>query len=152
MTKDIGFFIPKISNIQQHDIVLKTVKEFIDNHPYNQYVLFNSFYDKIETYNIPILHLSHAKLFYGDLFVFDFVSLVLASRFPNISKLYYYTSNCPWVGATSGNYENWKKILELEHLNIISSNEYIDDIYNICWKKPVGISEQFNYEELSKII
>jgi hypothetical protein len=152
MTKDIGFFIPKLSNIQQHDIVLKTVKEFIDNHPYNQYVLFNSFYDKIEIYNIPILHLSHANLFYGDLFVFDFVSLVLASRFPNISKLYYYASNCPWVGATSSNYENWQKILQLEHLNIISSNEYIDDIYNICWKKPVGISEQFNYEELSKII
>ena len=152
MTKDIGFFIPKISNIPQHDVVLRTVKEFIDNHPYNQYVLFNSFYDKIETYNIPILHLSHAKLFYGDLFVFDFVSLVLASQFPNISNLYYYASNCPWVGATTSNYESWKKILELKHLNIITSNEYIDDIYNICWRKTAGISEQFNYEQLSKII
>lgn len=152
MAKDIGFFIPKLSNIQQHDVVLKTVRQFIDNHPYNQYVLFNSFYDKIETYNIPILHLSHAKFFYGDLFVFDFISLVIASHFPNISKLYYYAQNLPWSSSGETYYENWRKIFDLDHLNIISNNQYVDDVYNICWKKPIGISERFSYEELTKII
>ena len=152
MTKDIGFFIPKLSNIQQHDIVLRTARQFIDNHPYNQYVLFNSFYDKIETYNIPILHLSHAKFFYGDLFVFDFISLVIASHFPNISKLYYYAQNLPWSVSGETPYENWRKVFDLDHLNIISNNQYVDDVYNICWKKTIGISEKFNYEELTKII
>ena len=152
MTKDVGFFLPKLSNIQQHDEVLRTIKEFVNNNPYNQYILFNSFYDKIETYNIPILHLSHAKFFYGDLFVFDFISLVLASKFPNISKLYYYAQNFPWTGAGETDYDSWKKIFELDHVNIISNHQSVDDIYSICWKKTIGISEKFDYETLSKII
>ena len=152
MFKDIGFMIPKISNTKQHDIILRTIRDFIDNNPSNQYVLFNSFYDKIETYSIPILHLSHAKLFHGDLMVFDHISLVISSRFPNISNLYYYAQNLPWLESRQSLYRDWKKIFTLDHLNIISSNQYIDDIYSICWKKTKGISEKFSYDEIKQII
>ena len=42
----------------------------------------------------------------------------------------------------------------MSEINIITRGEdnRLFDIYNICWKKPIGVSERFNYEEIAKFI
>ena len=44
----------------------------------------------------------------------------------------------------NGFYEN--------ELEIIAKNQEIYDSYNICWKKPLCITERFEYEELKNSI
>ena len=152
MNNDIGFFICKLTNNPEHNKILNTINHFIENNPYQQYLVFNSFCENINTHNIPMLHLSHAKFFYGNLFVFDFISLILASKFPNIKNIYYYANNIPWNESMRSKYTDWEQIFDMDHLKIITTNQPLYDIYNIVWKKPAGISENFSYEELANIL
>ena len=150
--KDIGFLLIKMNNDSTYNRILKTISDFILNNPYNQYVIFNSFSDKIDTINVPILHINQAKFFYGDLFVFDFISCLLTQNFPNLSNRYLYTKDLFWTVDPGNSYNEWESILMKDNLNIITHNKYVHDIYDICWKKPIGISENFTYEELKNIL
>jgi len=150
--KDIGFLLIKMNNDSTYNRILKTISDFILNNPYNQYVIFNSFSDKIDTINVPILHINQAKFFYGDLFVFDFISCLLTQNFPNLSNRYLYTKDLFWTADPGNSYNEWESILMKDNLNIITHNKYVHDIYDMCWKKPMGISENFTYEELKNIL
>ena len=150
--KDIGFLLIKMNNDSTYNRILKTISDFILNNPYNQYVIFNSFSDKIDTINVPILHINQAKFFYGNLFVFDFISCLLTQNFPNLSNRYLYTKDLFWTVDPGNSYNEWESILMKDNLNIITHNKYVHDIYDMCWKKPIGISENFTYEELKNIL
>lgn len=150
--RDIGFVIIKLENNPFHDNVIKCIESFISNNRDNQYIIFNSSCEKINTGSAPILHLSQSKFFYGDLFVFDFVSLILTQQFPNIRHRYFYAQDLFWESSPQIPYNNIKNIVTHNNIDIIAKNQYIYDIYNICWKLPVGISENFDYESIKKII
>jgi hypothetical protein len=150
--KDIGFVLVKMENNPFYDMVVNCIHSFIKNHPDNQYVIFNSFCEKIDTGIIPILHVSQSKFFYGDLFLFDFISLILTKNSPNINQKYFYAQDLPWESSPQTPYNNISKFLIDDNTNIIAKNKYIFDIYDICWKKPIGTSENFDYESLKKIL
>jgi hypothetical protein len=150
--KDIGFILIKIDNSALYDNIFNTIQSFIQNNPYNQYVVFNSFCEKIDNSNIPILHLNQAKFFHGSLVLFDFVSIIISKKFPNIHKKYFYAQNIPWESIPKTQYAELSNFLIDDNLDIITKNQYVYDIYDICWKKPLGISENFDYESLQKIL
>lgn len=150
--KDIGFLLIKLDNDPMYDTMLKTIKDFETNNPYNQVVIFNSSCNKIDTYNLPILHLSHAQLFYGTLVIFDLPSIILTKQFPNLTRRILYTNSAPWEKNPQSRYNEWDSLYNQNSLDIVTSNEHLYNIYNICWKKPIGISEVFNYETFSKFI
>ena len=127
-------------------------KEIEKNNPYGQTVIFNSHSEKVNTHNLPILHLSQSQFFNGTLFVFDLASVILTEKFPNVKKRILYTNSTPWSNSPATKYEEWKSLYEQESLDILTNSVDLYDIYNICWKKPLGISERFNYEEISKFI
>ncbi len=58
---DVGFVLVKIFNDDVHDTILSTIKGVEKNNPYNQTVVFNSYCDKSNVYNLPILHLSQSQ-------------------------------------------------------------------------------------------
>jgi hypothetical protein len=151
-TKDLGFVLIKLNNNTIYDNILDAGQQIIDNNSYANVCIFNSFCDKIDTKNIPILHLAHAKFFYGDLMCFDTMSLLLTQNFPNIKHRYFYAQNIPWFDDTSVFFTQWQKLFQSPNIEIIAKNSEIYNIYNICWKKPVGISENFKYEELNEFI
>jgi hypothetical protein len=149
---DIGFVLVKMHNHPIYDQILSTIDLFIKHNPLNQYVVFNSFSDKLNILNVPVLHLNQAKFFYGNLFVFDFVSCMITKNFPNIHKKYLYAQDIPWSSSPSTPNKEWENIIMDPELNIIAKNEHIYDLYNICWKSPIGLSEHFSYDELKNII
>lgn len=154
--KDIGFLLVKTGNDPFTNTITDAITTFISKHPYNQYVLFTSYCDNPNLSRIPVLHLQQAKYFRGDLFIFDSMSIFLTLSFPNIRNRYYYAQDFPWMQSKDTNYKDIKSLLvgeaESNNLNIISKNKLIDDVYNLCWKPTLGISEKFTYEELTKII
>lgn len=150
--KDNGFVLIKIDNSTIYSNIFDTILSFIKDNPYSQNIIFNSFSEKIDNSKIPILHLNQAKFFYGNIFVFDFISLILTKKFPNIYKKYFYAQDIPWESVPNTNYQELCSFLLNNDVEIIAKNQYIYDIYNICWKKPIGISENFDYESLKQII
>jgi hypothetical protein len=151
MIGSLGFVLLKIKNDNHYDIILKNIKALIDKNFYSNICIFNSSCEKIETYNIPIFHLSHSKFFNGKLFLFDLQSIILTKTFTNLEKKIIYTDNIPWTKNRTGPYKEWQDIYEKE-LDFITTNEYLYDIYNLCWKKPIGIMENFNHEKIQDIL
>lgn len=152
INSDIGFLLIKIDNDPAYDNILQTIKEFEQNNPYNQVVIFNSSCTKINTYNLPILHLSQAQLFYGSLVIFDLPSIILTKNFPNLTKRILYANSAPWETTPQSNHEEWASLYNQTSLDIVTSTQHLYNIYNICWKQPIGISEAFNYDTFSKFV
>ena len=147
---DIGFIMINIDN-NVEDSIFKTIQQIESNNPYKQTIIFNSYCNKINTYNLPILHISQAQFFTGVLFLFDLASVLLTNNFPNIKKRILYINNTPWSsGLTS--YSEWESLFNQESLELLTANQELYDIYEICWKKPLGISKGFNYEDISPFI
>lgn len=153
MTKqDIGFVLIKITNSPVNDAILSTIDKMSKEDPFRQYLVFNSYCESINTHNTPILHLNQSKFFFGDLVVFDIVSLLLTKNFPNIRKKYFYATDLPWTKSPETSFNEWKMLLCDPQVDIIANNQFIADAYDICWKKPIGISENFSYEEVRNLI
>ena len=150
--RDTGFIFIKLNNENIYNQYFETIKKFIAENPLNQFVVFNSYNEKINTENIPILHLSHSKFFYGDLFLFDLASAMLTRSFTNTKKRYLYIRNIPWLDAPNNAYYEWTKIFDSDNLELIVPNQQLYDLYSICWKTPIGISENFSYDEISNIL
>jgi len=152
MNKDIGFVLIKLLNTNIYDSILNTVSEFIKNRPYQHHLVFNSYSEKINTFNVPIMHLQQAQFFSGSLILFDIPSIILTSKFPNASRRILFTSDTHWAQAGPSMYKQWKSIYEQENLDIIVTSPVLNDLYSICWKKPIATVERFSYDELSKYI
>lgn len=152
MNNDIGFVLIRLTNDPTYDHILQTIKQFEFNHIYDQTIIFNSINDRIDVYNLPVLHLSQAQFFYGTLVIFDLPGIILTKTFPNLKQRILYATNAPWNNNPNTRFEEWNSLYSQNNLNIVTSNQSLYDIYNICWKKPLGISENFSYEELSKFI
>lgn len=148
---DLGIISIKISNDEETKNLVDLAKIYYGNHPYSQVCFFNSFNEIISSENIPILHLSQAKFFYGNLLVTDTKSLELCVDFPNIHKIIFYTSGVPWLQEKK-HYKEWENIFYRDNLTIIAQNQEISDIFEICYKKPQCFSERLTYETIQKCI
>jgi hypothetical protein len=148
---NIGFMLINIENDQHHDSMLQNIRKLIDANPYKNIVIFNSICNKITTYNIPILHLSHAKFFEGDLWLFDLTSVIISKNFTNLNKKILYCNDMPWLKNRTNIYNEWLKIYDSD-LDFVTTNQYLYDIYSICWKKPLDIMENFDYEKIQHIV
>jgi hypothetical protein len=149
---DIGFILLNVDNSPIYNTIFSTIKDFIHNHPYEEFVVFSSSCSKSDTMNVPVLHLSHSKFFNGTLFVLDIPSLIITKKFTNYNKKYFYAFDTPWINNNKTPYTQWRNLLADQTTDVIAANNTIYDIYSICWKKPSGISEGFKYEELRSII
>jgi hypothetical protein len=152
MNKNIGFILIKLQNNQTHDNILQTIKQVEDNNIYGQTIIFNSYSERIDPYNLPILHLSQAQFFYGTLVLFDLASILLTQNFPNIEKRLLYTNSLPWLAANNTLYQEWKSLYMQDNLDFIVDSQATYDIYNTCWKQPLGIVEGFEYEKIKEYL
>jgi hypothetical protein len=149
--RDIGYIILDLKANQLNDTIIKYAEESQGNNCFKEDIIFSTNNELINSPNLPILHISQSKFFYGDLFLFDTNSISLTSESPNIENRYFYATNIPWVN-NHHEYKYWVSLFHSNNLQIIASNQQIFDIYNICWKKPLGISETFNYDTISRFI
>jgi len=148
---DLGFLMPILDNNQSCNLACNTISKLILTRPKKQICIFNSYSEKIQTYNIPILHINQAKFFRGDMVVFDLYCLELCGSFSLLENVYYYAQNIPWSNNQSL-YRQWKKLFDKNNVKIIAANKYINDMYNIAWSNSIGISETFDYETINNLL
>lgn len=151
MKTDLAFILLELNNNKEHDIFLDEVAALVKNNPYRQICIFNAYSEKIDNKNVPLLPLSHAKFFNGNIMVFDTLSLMLIRYFPNILNKYYYTQSTEWV-TTHNNYSIWQSLFTQSNLQIIAQNSTIYDSYSLCWQKPIAIMSSFSHKELENVL
>lgn len=149
--KDLGIITYSIYPDRLGSSQMELIRDCHNNNPYHQYVIFTSYSQIINTTRSPILHLSQAKFFDGNLLVFDLESLKLAQQCIKKSFVYFYSSNIPWENNIQ-NYQYWKDIFLDTNTQIIAASHEIFDIYSISWKTPICIKEQISYESFKDII
>jgi len=148
---DIGFVLPSLKNEEQSYLMCSLIRLLINKHPKTQFCIFNQHSDLVNTHNVPMLPMSHARYFHGDLFVFDFPSLVISINFPTIQNIYYFTNAIPW--STSYNeYESWVDIFVRDNLKIITHNEDIGNIYEMMWNNKLSVIKELNYDTVLSIL
>lgn len=148
---DIGFVIPSLTNDQRSSSLCDIINALIIKNKSIQFCIFNQYCDLIDCKNVPLIAMSHARYFNGDLFVLDFPSLVITTNFPNIKNIYYFTNSMPWAEQYN-EYNVWKKIFNKSNIKVFSTNESVCDIYNIVWENETKLIKEINYETITSII
>lgn len=147
----VGFIIINLTpNTNQQ--ILNTIKEIETNNVFNSTIIFSSNVSFINEYNLPILHLSQAQFFDGILFIFDLPSIIMTNNFTNLSKRIFYSNAIPWLNNFDTNYKEWSSLYNQESLDVISGSQEHYDAMSICWRQPIGIMENFSYDNIKKYI
>lgn len=149
--QDLGIVYTNMSNNNETISLIDFAKEYHEYNPYNQVCFFNSFCEVVSSQNVPILHLSQAKFFYGNLLVLDSDSVELCENFPNIKKILFWAQDIPWEKQLK-NYKEWERLFYNDKIEIIANNEQIYDIFEICYKKPKCIAERLDYEKIKQCL
>ena len=152
MKQDTGFVLLKLINNDTNDVIFNCIHRFIHDNNDKQICVFNSTNNRVCREHVPILHLNQAKFFHGNLVVFDTMSLLFAKNFPNIETIFMYASNVFWTKNSYSMFSNMEGLFTTKNLEFIASNQLMYDTYQSCWKKPIGICENFNYETLKELI
>ena len=148
---DIGVVMIELDNSIRTSNILTTIGKLSKNLPYNQVCVFNSYSEVIDNHKIPILHIAQCKFFRGQLIVFDLASLLIAQNCPNVTKIILYAKDLLW--KKSGlSYKDLNNILTNPNIEIITSNQALYDLFEIVWKKPLGVSKDFDYETIQQFI
>lgn len=151
MKNDLGFIFLELQMTQNHNYIMKEIGEIIKYNPYKQVCIFNNYSERFDNYNVPVLPLSHAKFFDGDLFVIDTVSLMLTKDFPNIKRKFFYVNGPIWQEGYNS-YELWKSLLVQNNLYHIVTDQKTADLFKICWGKDAYLMNQFNAEGILNAI
>lgn len=151
LKNNVAFLLFNITNDNVYNILFDTISKLSKNNPYNDVLVFSNSCDKIDTKNIPILHINHAKFFSGDLLIFDILGLIMSNNFPNLNQKIFYANDMPWIKNRNNTYSEWKKIYS-KNVEFIVPNSYLYDIYSLCWKKPLDIMESFDHEKIQHIL
>ena len=148
---DLGFIIPTLQNTQYHNNLCGLVKLLIDNNKRFQFCIFNQYNELIDNKCVPLMPISHARYFDGDLIILDFNSLILAINFPLIHNIYYFTNTMPWADLYNS-YTGWKNIFTKNNLKVFTGSEDIADIYRIAWNIEAQTMQEINYENIISVL
>lgn len=148
---DIGFYISNIST-NNYQNILKVINDYIDDHPYDNVIVFTNQMNRIFNDKFYVLHLSHAKYFSGILFIFDIKDASIASTFPSPKKQILLVNDIYWQKNSHILYSFWEKIFLSESAEIVTNNDENFYIYELCWKKPLCIIPELNKEGIEHVI
>lgn len=151
MNHDFGIIAINLNNDDKANSLLSLAKEIYNNNPYHQTCFFNSYCELISSNDIPVFHLSQCKFFDGNVLITDVAGVKLTSKFPNIKKRILYIDHIPWMNQAK-HYIYWENLFMDDNLYILCKNQYIYDIFDICWKKPILVTESLTYETIKSIL
>jgi len=151
MSKNIGFLLPSL-NSEQHAAIITHISKLINHNRDKNIIIFSNTPKVVIPNNIPVLSIKESKYFKGKLFVFDLLSALIATKFATQEKYFWVGQAIFWQNQPYENFHVFKTIFDQEDMSLIVQNQQVSDIYEICYKKPKYILEEFSHEKLQAII
>lgn len=153
---DLGFYIIDCDNSAKNNFLIDMINNIISLKPYDNIILFNNRYNRIDqNKKFPILHTSQAKYFRGNLIYFDVKSATLAKTFPGPDKQIFCCDYPEWSQNRNTRSSLWKSIYEDQKLKVITYDEHVKNLIEICWNKKVYHISDFTarnlYDAIEKI-
>lgn len=150
---DIGFFIPEInSDVVSHDLI-DNINKLCKIRPYDNIAIFNNYFNLIDhNKQYYTLSINHAKYFNGLLFLFRTEDAFLTQTFACPKKQILYLNEPEWLKSLEMPYTVWYNIYMSNNFEIISGNEHIHKLFEICWKPPIKQISNFHYKEIDNVI
>lgn len=153
---DLGFYIIDCDNSAKNTFLVDIINSIVSLKPYDNIVLFNHRYNRIDQKKkFPIFHISQAKYFRGNLIYFDVKSATLAKTFPGPSKHILCCDYPEWSQNRTTRSMLWKSIYEDPKLKIVTYDEHVKNLVEICWDQNVYHMAEFNarnlYDAIEKI-
>ena len=145
---NIGIMVEKIGLSQRSIYLLSECNRLIEMG--HSVTIFYRDYDKIPMLvGCAMMQQYYARYFSGVLIATDQVGARFLETYP-VNKKFFYLWDLEWVGKKGP----WREHAEVYQgsLPLITQNDYHADIVTKCWKKPVGNMENFNHEQLIKVL
>lgn len=98
-----------------------------------------------------VLELKQAWGFTGPLMVCSEDCVKSLLNMPSTNDKYFYVWDLEWL-YKNHSYEYNNNIYNNDKIKLIARSQSHFDVLKKCWKEPVGIVKDFNYEQLVKVI
>lgn len=149
MNNEIGFYCPVVSNNTKDNLIISALNKISEKY---STILFNSKYDLIDHQRkFAVLHCNQSKYFYGDLFCFDIDSVSIIKTFPGPRNKFFVSSEIFWKNKSYPS-KVWLDLI-MNDINIITYDQYMYDMYDICFKTPSYLmSNGFSPEEFNDVV
>ena len=99
----------------------------------------------------PMMQTMHLWGFNGDIITTDVESTYTTLRIPTIKRRFFYVWNLEWV-YNRDYFTYYSKVYNNDDVELIARSQSHFDILEQCWKKPIGIIDDFNYREILSTI
>jgi hypothetical protein len=153
---NIGFYLLDIDQENQNCLgLLAMINDLCLLRPKDNIVVFSNTPNAIIQGNrYYMLHVSQAKFFKGNLYLFDHKSRLLTQTFKTPAKQVMYIAEIPWgrESTTQNLYTQWQNQYGSSNLEFIAHSQEVYDLLDICWKKPVKLLPQLSAEEFNNVI
>jgi hypothetical protein len=101
---------------------------------------------------VPIFSLMDASGFDGITIANDLSSAHSSLLFPNVKKRYFYMWDLEWLLPDYPGFHQANSIYTDPRLTLISRHQNHYNLFKQCWKTPELLIEDFNYEEIYKLL
>lgn len=154
MSRNLGCFLFDVVNDAEKEI-LTLFNSLLAYNPDINGSLFTSNYQNVihQLKKFSVFPTYDAKYYYGDMLVWDVISLDMVRQFPNLNKIFYFQGPAlPWMGNTHIEYKMWEKLFCNPKITIITNNKDIKDVYDHVWSSECKLLQQINWESLYEAI
>lgn len=154
MFRNLGCFLFDVVSDQEKEI-LSIFNDLLDKNPHINGSLFTSNYqnsiNKLKRFSIFSSY--EANYYYGDMFVWDIISLDIVRNFPNINRIFYFQeASLPWPTNAHMEYSMWEKLFCNKKTTIITNLPEVKEVYDLVWSGKCELLKTMNAESLYEAI
>ena len=151
--KNFAFLVNKLDNSHQMTTLSHNLNLLIRNDYKYSPTVFYQVHDKVLVYpQFPRLMMQHAWGYEGTVISSDIVTTQLLKKCMRATKKIFYVFNLEWLYQGMPLFGALKDIYQDPTIELIARCQAHSDILNRVWKKPIGIVEDFDCEQLTKLL
>ena len=154
MSSKIGFFIKHLSNAQMSISLIDNVNKL--NAQQSKYVPYVFYQEQlrmlVRPYNFFLTQQVESFNFDGPIITTCLDTAAFALQSPQATDIFLYMWNLEWLYEPNFTYSEMATIYNNKRIKLIVRNKNHYNIVKNLWQTPVAEIENFNYEQLIKVI
>lgn len=120
----------------------------VDNYIYNPTIFYNSLGKSLIYPQFTRLGMQHAWGYEGPMISTDIGTTQILNKCIRTTKKMFYVFDLEWLHIPNIQFSLLTNIYQNNNIELIARSQSHYDVLTRVWKKPIGILEDFNYEQL----
>ena len=146
-----GIMVNSLDMSQKCFYIVKQLNELVDqSYRFSPYVFYKEYAKSVDVNRFCSLQDKEAWAFDAPVIATDLESAQTLIHLPQPTRKFFYVWNLEWI-FNNYTYGYLQDLYQNDELELIARNESHADLITKCWKKPVDIMDNFDYNILQKI-